>query len=114
MPDPVNVLPGNMNAVMRPADERVGDIITRIWASFAQSGNPSAALQSYQLQPWRPISPGNINYYNLTSVSAPMGSDFRKGVNITHTNDNSRYNSKCVFIIQVNNKTNSYTLRNLC
>ncbi|CAG7833495.1 unnamed protein product [Allacma fusca] len=77
--EPVNIYHGNLHAVMYPEDLKVSDILTKIWVGFATHGNPASAVQNLNLQPWRPVGVGNINYYNLTSVSAPMGSDFRKG-----------------------------------
>ncbi|CAL8073630.1 unnamed protein product [Orchesella dallaii] len=68
------------NDRMGQEDERVSDIMTRAWVSFATTGSPASGLHLIPNSvPWRPIRPGNINYYNLTSMPSPMGEDFRKG-----------------------------------
>ncbi|ODN05053.1 Esterase FE4 [Orchesella cincta] len=68
------------NERMGQEDERVADIMTRAWVSFATTGSPASGLHLIPNSvPWRPIRPGNINYYNLTSMPSPMGEDFRKG-----------------------------------
>lgn len=68
---------------MSAEDERVADIMTKAWVSFATTGSPASGLQLVpNAVPWRPIRPGNINYYNLTSLPSPMGDDFRKGVTL--------------------------------
>lgn len=75
--DPVKGHPERMGL----EDERVSDIVTRAWVSFATTGSPASGLQLIPNSvPWRPIKPGNINYYNITSLPSPMGEDFRKGV----------------------------------
>jgi len=75
---PNELFPSKPNQKMSFKDLEFAEYLTKLWVTFAKDGSPENGINKAAGFPdWKPVEYWNINYYNLTSVPAPMGAEFR-------------------------------------
>jgi carboxylesterase type B len=77
--DPSEIFPSDPTYKWTPEDVKFADFMSSVWVSFAKTGSPAEGISKMNgYTEWKPVESGSVNYYNLTSVSTPMGRDFRE------------------------------------